>query len=157
MNELAINHPAIGNNKLSLKLSSFLGSPQLYFNGIKVEKEKKAYSITQLLGKPFEILIKQKIYDAIPKIIINGEPFEIAEPLKWYEYVWMGLPILLVLQGGAIGALLGIFAVKINSTIFRSERSSIAKYLITLVINIAITSFYLIIALLLNSAVNTIK
>ena len=119
MNEITINHPSLDNGKLILK-TSLLGSSKLYYNDVKIVSKKRIYSLNQQNGKPVEIKIKEKFYDAIPEVVVNGQPFEVSKPLMWYEYIWMGLPILLVLQGGAIGEVLGILAVKVNSSILEA-------------------------------------
>ncbi|PCJ27922.1 MAG: hypothetical protein COA97_03035 [Flavobacteriales bacterium] len=155
MNEIPINHPDLGQNELTLQIPSFLGNPKLFFNNIEVKKQKKNYSLTNQLGIPFDIKIKPLIYDPIPKIIINDQNFKIAEPLKWYEYIWMGLPILLVLQGGVLGVIMGIVALKINSAIFRGNKSLVIKYVVTLAINITIILLFLIIATAISLVINS--
>lgn len=55
-----------------------------------------------------------------------------AKPkLYWYEYIWAGSPLLLVLIGGAIGGLVGVIASRQNIKLFHSDASKATKYLLT--------------------------
>ena len=54
----------------------------------------------------------------LPQLIVDGQTIHVAEPLKWYVWVWSGLPIMLIFIGGAIGALAGIIGFSINTNIF---------------------------------------
>ena len=47
----------------------------------------------------------------------------VAEPLPLYVWVWSALPVLLVLIGGALGALVGFIAFATNTRIFRTPWS----------------------------------
>ena len=153
MRALLIEHPDLGKNKLVLKISSFLGSPKLFYNDIQVSRTKKTYSISEKLGKPFDIQLKNNAFDLVPKVIINNEQIEIVTPLKWYEYIWMGLPILLIFQGGPLSGLFGFLAFKANRSIFRSERKIIEKYLFTLGLNISVTVAFVFLAMVITNAV----
>lgn len=154
MRDLRIDHPDLGNNKLTLALPAFLGKPRIFFNDREIIPEKKTYSLCQSLGKTFKITLKNNGFDPIPKVFINDEAIDLVRPLKWYEYVWMGLPIALAFQGGAIGAVLGAFAFKINSSIFRSERNTVAKYLYSMGVSIIATAVFFVAAFFLNEAIN---
>ena len=51
--------------------------------------------------------------------------------LRWHEYLWAGLPLLLVLVGGAIGGLVGATAANYNVKLFLSNTSKATKYVLT--------------------------
>jgi len=40
-------------------------------------------------------------------VVFDGQTITLVSPLRWYEYAWMSLPLLLVFAGGALGALFG--------------------------------------------------
>jgi len=63
-------------------------------------------------------------------VVIGDETVLLARPLAWYEYVWVGLPVLLVFAGGALGALVGVVATYTSARIFRSDRGAFAKYVL---------------------------
>lgn len=51
--------------------------------------------------------------------------------LRWLEYLWAGLPLLLILFGGAIGGFVGAVATSYNVRLFRSNASRARKYLLS--------------------------
>jgi hypothetical protein len=79
-------------------------------------------------GSEVLVKIKYNLVDPIPNLSIDDQPVKLAEPLRWYEYGWSGLPILLMFVGGALGGLVGGYATVLNGRIFRSDRSLPAKY-----------------------------
>jgi len=146
MREIDITHKDLGNNKLTLLLPRFFGSAKLYFNGRQIEKTEKKYYFTDKNGTRHNITLKPNLMDPIPKVLFNEEEIKVSEPLKWFEYVWMGIPILLAFSGGLLGALFGVLAIKINSDVFRSDKNNLIKYGFTLIINVIITLAFFIIA-----------
>ena len=85
-----------------------------------------------------------------PKLLVNGKPILVVEPLKWYQIAWSGLALMLVFLGGAIGAIIGLIAFAANAKLFRSDLSPILQFLITGVITAVAIGFYLVIAILLR-------
>jgi hypothetical protein len=61
----------------------------------------------------------------VPQLIVDDKVIDIVEPLKWYQWVWVGLPILLVFIGGALGGLIGAIGAIINAKVFRTEMNSV--------------------------------
>lgn len=153
MRTIRIEHPELGNNQLALVIPTLFGNQKILFNGKEVLKSNGTYSITEQIGHKFEITIKNNVIDHIPNILVNEEQIEIERPLKWYEYLWMGLPIVLAFQGGFLGALLGFFALRLNSSLFRSDRNTIQKYLSTLIVNVLVTVVFFVAASFLNDLI----
>ena len=65
-----------------------------------------------------------------------------------YEYIWIGLPILLVFTGGDLGALVGVVATYASARIFRSDRGALAKYGITALISVVALIAFVILAVI---------
>jgi len=79
-------------------------------------------------------------------VIFGNETIVLARPLTWYEYIWIGLPILLVFAGGGIGALVGVMVTYTSARIFRSDRGALAKYGITALISVvAVVAFVILV------------
>jgi YD repeat-containing protein len=93
-----------------------------------------------------EVRLRGNGLDPIPKIEIAGSLIKLARPLRWYEYLWMGLPVLLVFEGGWVGALVGLAAVYSSTQIFRGDRTTTAKYALTGAISIAAVSVFVLVA-----------
>jgi hypothetical protein len=79
---------------------------------------------------------------------VDEKVINLAEPLKWYQWIWGGLPIALVFIGGALGAITGIIGFTINTKVFRIEMNSVLKYVITGVVSALTVVAYFIAAML---------
>jgi hypothetical protein len=82
---------------------------------------------------------------------------ELAKPLQWYEYAWIGVPMLLVFAGGALGGFVGAGSTVVNGRIFRSERSTAAKYALAAVTTVAAAAVFFVIAVAIQIAVGAKK
>ncbi|SHG26335.1 hypothetical protein [Flavobacterium defluvii] len=140
--------PDFPNDEFEFENNIFSGKSTLKQNGIFVEQSKEK-------GKPF--LIKranQEIVKAFPKmnipdisaqiLNIDGKKYRMADKLKWYEYIVGGMPLLIVLGGGAIGGMIGGAATVINYTFFRESQKN--KYFKVIGVNILCAIIYLIAA-----------
>jgi hypothetical protein len=87
----------------------------------------------------------------MPKLNVDGKTYEVARALKWYEWLWCGLPVLLVLTGGALGVFFGLIGLGINTQIFRGETHLAAKYIFTGVVSLATAIVYFFLAFMLIS------
>lgn len=90
----------------------------------------------------------------VPQLIVDGKVTNLVEPLKWYEWLWGGLPILLLFVGGAIGGLVGGLGFVINTKIFRTEMSGVLKFLVSGIISFMAVVAYFVAALLLTLLLN---
>jgi len=132
--------PDFPNDKFEFENNIFSGKATLKQNGTLVEQSKEK-------GKPF--LIKrnnEEIVKAFPKanipdisaqyLSIDNQKYQMADKLKWYEYIIGGLPILIVFGGGAIGGMIGGAATVINYTFFRGDDTTVNKYLKVVGVNV---------------------
>ncbi len=126
--QLEVQHPAFKAQRLAVETAGWFHGPRLLLNGTVVQKEKARYTVAADSGVEIVIQLKYNYLDPIPKIKIGDEVTELARSLKWYEYLWMGIPIVLVFSGGAIGGLVGAVAANASGRVFRSDRSSPAKF-----------------------------
>ncbi len=152
--EYIINLPEIDKAELKLIVPKIFGKTKLYLNDFQIPKNNNRYSINNGNDKPILITLKNNYLDPVPKIFVNDNQVHVAKPIKWYEYIWTGLPILLILQGGLLGALMGFIALRLNVSIFRNDKSIFFKYLITLGISLAFVIVFLVIAILLNGLID---
>jgi hypothetical protein len=126
--QIEVQHPSFKTQRLTVETASWFRGPRLLVNGAVVQKKKGRYTVTSDPGAEISIQLKYNYLDPIPKIKIGDEVVELASPLKWYEYVWIGIPIVLVFSGGVIGGLVGAVAANASGNVFRSDRSGAAKY-----------------------------
>ena len=92
-----------------------------------------------------------------PKIKIGDEIVELASPLKWYEYVWIGIPIVLVFSGGAIGGLVGVVAAIASGKIFRGNNGSAAKYGLSALITLGSFIAFVVLATVFQLLVDALR
>jgi len=85
----------------------------------------------------------------VPQLYVDGFVVNVAPPLGLFVWLWSALPVLLVLIGGALGALVGFVAFATNTRIFRSSWSTLVKYCVSLLVTLASVVVYLTAASLL--------
>lgn len=153
---IEVQHPEFMTQRLTVETAGFLRGPRLLVNGVVAKKKKGRYTVTSDSGAEISIQLKYNYLDPIPKLKIGDNITVLASPIKWYEYVWMDIPIILVFSGGAIGGLVGAVAANASGKIFRSQRSSPVKYglsaLITLGAFIVFVVFATVFQLLVGSS-----
>jgi len=90
----------------------------------------------------------------IPQLVVDGKVIDLVEPLKWYQWVWGGWPIILLFAGGALGALAGMLSVVINTRVFRMEMNDILKYILSGIVAVLAVVAYFVAALIFSSLLN---
>jgi hypothetical protein len=145
--EIEISHSVFKEKKLAVETAGWIRGPKLLVNGEVIKKVKGRYIVKNDDGAETTIQLKYNFLDPIPKIKIGENTLELASSLKWYEYVWIGIPILLVFAGGAIGGVFGGAAAVTNGRLFRSDRSLLSKYGFSLLTTIGAVILYIIFAI----------
>jgi len=125
---LEVQHSLFKKQQLAVESANRFSGPQLLINGAIAEKTNGRYLIKDDLGADTTIQLKYNFLDPIPKVKIGDDVIELVTPLKWYEYTWIGIPIILVFTGGAVGGLIGALSANASGKVFRGSRSTVAKY-----------------------------
>jgi hypothetical protein len=149
---IAVKHPAFRSKHLSVEQASFFSGPKLLLDGVVVKKEKGGCPVVSDSGQQVMTQMRYNLLDPIPTIKIGDAAIELAKPLRWFEYAWIGLPMLLVFAGGALGGFVGGGSTVVNGRIFRSERSTVAKYALAAVTTIAGAAVFFVIAVAIQMA-----
>jgi hypothetical protein len=134
---LNVNHVKLEKSGVTLHLASFLRGAQIRQHGELVRREKRSYSVTGDNGEPVVIRLATRFYDIVPRVFVDNEEISVAPALKWYQYVWACLPLCLVVLGGVIGAMFGIFAAYTNIAMMRSTHGKATRYLYTFTVSVA--------------------
>jgi hypothetical protein len=135
---IAVKHPAFTSKHLSVEQASFFSGPKLSLDGVAVKKQKGGYPVASDSGQPVQIQMRYNLLDPIPTVKIGDAAIELAKPLRWFEYAWIGLPMLLVFAGGG--------STVVNGRIFRSERTTVAKYSLAAATTVAGAAVFFVIA-----------
>lgn len=141
---------------VAVELAGFFSSTKLVVDGTPATKGRKAgeYVLTRNDGHEVAASVQQVFFlDPVPQLIVEGKNYQLAEPLRWYQWVWSGIPVLLFLSGGALGALWGAFGLYLNSRLFRSKLNPIVKYGATGMITAAAALLFLGSAMLFNRVI----
>jgi hypothetical protein len=150
---IKIQHPQFLKKRLSVETAGFLSPPKLLFNTFPVKVKKGGlYTVTSDTGEQIQVRMKYNFLDPVPKLTIGEESFELAEPLQWYEYAWIGAPMVMLLLGGAVGGFLGALSTITNGRIFRGERSAASKYVLAAICTGAAVIIWLMIAVAVQKA-----
>ena len=148
-----ISIEGLENKKISVEMKSIFTSPELFVEGRPAAKGKKRgeFVIPKEDGSQKIVTFKNKFLDPVPDLIIDNIEFKLTEPLKWYQWLWAGLPVLLIFTGGLIGAFIGFFATSFSARIFRSAEERITQYLLVALVSISAVIVYFIVAAFLVS------
>lgn len=144
--KIPINHPGFAGRELYLQTPGLLSGAQLYLDGTRVQKHKGTYLLRDNAGQETTAKLKATPFDPIPRVQIGDDTIRLAEPLKWYEYVWMCLPVGLLFVGGALGGGLGAGAAYGNALVFRSGHSTALKYVLTGLVTVVAVVLFVVIA-----------
>lgn len=142
-------------NRVTVESVGLFSDVKLLVNGLSAKKSEKRgeYIIPRDDGSEMIARLKRKFLDPAPIVIVDGEEIRLVEPLKWYQWVWAGLPILLILTGGALGGFIGLVATGMNMRIFRSDTTGAGQYLQVAFVSIGAAVGYVILALIVSNLI----
>ena len=151
MASYALALPGFEGRRVFLRTAGIVSGPKvLVGDAVAPRGERRGtFSLRKNDGTAAEVRLKHRILDPVPIVEYDGRQIDVVRPLRWYEYVWMAVPILL-LHGGALGAMFGIGAMHVSSRILRSERSAWARYTLTGLVSVSAGGAFLIAAALVQ-------
>jgi uncharacterized Zn-binding protein involved in type VI secretion len=143
--EYPVDLPELPGRGVVVRPAGAFSPPQLLVDGMPVARERGGRYPVPDGGGTVVIRVKAVPFDTLPALDVNGRVVRLAPPLRWYEYVWAGLPFLLLLVGGALGGGIGGAAAYANVSIFRGARGAAAKYLLTGLISLGALVAYAVV------------
>ncbi len=155
--EYSVSHPFFERQQLAVRTAGLFKGAVLLLDGQPMKSKMGKYVIKNDAGDDTSVRIDANFIDPIPVVKIGTEVVRLAPAFSWYEYVWIGIPVLLVFVGGALGGGIGVAAAYSNSRIFRSDRGTGAKYLLTGVTTVAALVAFLVLATVIQIAVRTAR
>ncbi|RDV37681.1 hypothetical protein DV096_11195 [Bradymonadaceae bacterium TMQ3] len=147
-----VNHPRFQTKRIVIT-SSFIGKPKLCADEDTFTEMNVQYHVADDAGEwvPFE-LQKSNLFDPVPRLLIDNEPFEIAPPLQWYEWAWVGIPFLLIPTAGCLGGGIGSMAIMLNVLVFRGLQRGFVRWALTFAISMGAIVFTLTLATMVHLA-----
>lgn len=140
---------------IEVESQGMLSGAKLRVNGKLASKGEKRGEMLLRRNDGKEVVARfQPAFLDVPKLEVDGQAIQVVEPLKWYEWIWNGIPLLIVFLGGMIPALIGFAAFSINITLFRSQKNTLTKYGLTALMSFAALAFLLLLAVILSLIAN---
>lgn len=136
----------------NLKLEYGPFKQRLYQDGREIKRQGRfnpKYHITNTNGEQEEIKVVYGL-DFVHVAVFRGRKIDLEERLSTREYIVGGLPVLLILLGGLIGALFGIIGATFNYNYMRKEKSFVKQLLVSLVVSVTCYIAYFILAICLQ-------
>lgn len=148
-----VNLQGISGHKIEVEPQDVFHAARVLVDGRPAVKGGKRgqFMVPGADGHNTVVELKSTFLDPIPQVLWAGQKIPLAPPLKWYQWIWCGLPILLLFAGGAIGGAVGGIGVTLNVRIVRSEMNAVMRYAITALVSLAALVTYLTVAKLFLS------
>jgi hypothetical protein len=154
-----VNIEGFENQTIEVKPTGLFKGPQLLIYGQPAPKGNKRGTMLLRRNDGREVVATWKskfIGLEHPSLVVDGKEIIVFKPLKWYEYVWSGLPVLLVFVGGGLGAFLGVLGFWFSISIFRSSIKGIFKYALVALITASTVAVYIVLGMLIIFAMHRI-
>jgi hypothetical protein len=150
-----VNLVGLSDRKVEVESSVFRAA-RLLVDGQPTPKgpKRSQFLVRGTDGRDSFVELKTILPDSVPQVVWAGQTIRLEEPLRWYEWMWVGVPLVLLFLGGALGGLLGAVAVTLNVRILRSNMSGILRYAATAFVSVAACGMYLAIARTFLSAIH---
>jgi len=147
-------------HKLAVTSAEMFANPKLLVDGQSASQGQKRGEFILRKNNGSKVVAQVTAaylgFDPVPQLIIDGKTIQIMEPLKMYQWIWSGIPLFLFFIGGVLGTLISILAFAINVRVFRSQRSSPLKYLITALVTIVSVGIYYGLPIITTPLINLI-
>lgn len=133
--------------ELRLEYGTF--KQHLYQDGREIPRQGRfnpKYFVTNTSGEQEEMKIVFG-FDFVHVVMFRGQKIDLEERLSAREYIVGGLPVLLILLGGLIGALFGFVGATFNYNYMRQEKSFTKQLLVSLGVSVFCYIAYFMFAL----------
>jgi hypothetical protein len=132
----------------------FFSAPKLLVNGEPAHKHRLTGTMVLIRNDTIAVEAKwvpRALGLDVPFLSVGGQVISFAEPLEWYQWLWSGWSVLiLILLGNVVGLIPGLIATLFNIQIFRSGLSRPLAYLATAGVSILAVAVYRAIAMFLQ-------
>lgn len=133
--------------RLELEYEGWFGMPRLLLNGEPVEAtgRRGPFALPREGQIPLVGSFRYRFLDPIPKLQVAGETIPVVPAFRWYEWILVCLPILVVFRDPIVGALLAALGASLNAQILRHDWPSDRKLLSVALVDAACFALYYVI------------
>lgn len=149
--DIGINEPEFAAHPLVFRTAGVLSGAKLLQDGQPLKGKRGLFSALGADGAPVEVKLAYRFLDAIPNLKIAGRTVQLARPLTALEYVWMSLPLALIVVGGALGAAIGVAATLASGRLLRMHENAFVRYALTGMITLAAVVAYFVLAVMIRA------
>lgn len=140
---------------IGIDISPWTGKQNVLVNGhpakqsAQGKRRKPEFLIPDSSGTEKTLELKTSLFGDLTAFW-GGEKIQVTPPLKWYQYIFGGLPIILIFAGGAIGGIFGVLGSLSNYSVLRSKLNVAMKILAVIGISAISLLLYLLCIFALN-------
>jgi len=148
-----INFPGFETNRLVLRAGSFLSGPKLLLDGQPAPKGPKRGQFSLRCNDGSHVIAQLKsvnLVDPYPQVMIDGQKVVVGEAVKWYQWLWAGLPLVLIIIGGLLGGLFGGLGAFLNGRLLYSKMNSFRRYALSGLVSLLAVAVFFVVALAFN-------
>lgn len=152
---VTISIPGFARQKVEVIPPGFFKGLQLLVDGQPAPRGERRgeYLLTDDKGQTVKARFRNQAFGLdYPQLMVGRQMINIVEPLKWYWWVLVALPFLLVTFGAALGGLIGIIAVWINVRLLRQSWHWAARLGAILGITLLAMGLWVLLYLLISGA-----
>jgi hypothetical protein len=134
--------------------SGIIRGSRILIDGKPASKGSKRGQFVLNDNNGFKVVVQLRhiFIDPVPQVIIDNQVVKLVEPLNIFQWIWSGLPLVLVILGGLIGGIIGGLTFWINTRVFRTEMSAVEMYILTGILTAIAVIGYIVIASLVGFA-----
>ena len=128
---------------------NFWTGAKLFINGQRAKKGLKRGQMLLKNDAEQDVIAQfqyKNLWADVPHLKVGQKSIELAKPLTWKEWIFVGAPIILLFLGGALGAIMAMFGLYLNGKFFRSELNVTLKYLLSVLVTLLLVLAYFILS-----------
>lgn len=148
-----LNHPDFNGCRIQIRIEGGRKCRVLR-NGEPVESENGTTFLEDCHGNTRMIAFTYETFSPLPIVHIDNDRFDLVPRLRWYEQLFVILPITLMGIGGAIGGGIAGIAIVLNVRVFQKNLTAPMKYALGLAVLVAAYGVWFIAALLVTLCMN---
>lgn len=146
-----VNVEGFEGQDIEVRMNFWTGA-KLFMNSQKAKKGPKRGQML-LTDDDGQAVIAQfqykNLWADVPHLKIGAKTIELAKPLTWKEWIFVGSPIILLFFGGALGAVMAMLGLYLNGKFFRSDLNNTLKYILSALVTVVFVIGYFILSALI--------